>query len=318
MNERKSEPLRCSACGQEVGPTARFCGACGTGVENIVRMPPQSQPTSPLPEAQAPPPAPARRWPPLLLAVFAGLLLAALAGSLVREREARRSAVATLDARLAGEANAITSLRAQDTTLASRLSKLGATVSTQGAGLEALAQRVLKSVYTVGSGQEQGTAWVAWKEGGASYLITANHVVADAVATGDRSVTLQQKGVRVQGTVVSTDRTNDLALVETTRSVGPALWQTPRLGTSALVGDPLLLVGSPYGLEGTVTQGVVSRITYNEIQTDAAANPGNSGGPAVDRDGNVVGVLLEGGGENLNFAVPIQRACVSLRSCHSQ
>ena len=74
-------------------------------------------------------------------------------------------------------------------------------------------------------------------------------------------------------------------------------------------------LGSPYGLEGAVTEGVVSRITYNSIQTDAAANPGNSGGPAVDREGQVVGVLLAGGGENLNFAVPIQRACVTLRTC---
>jgi serine protease Do len=75
------------------------------------------------------------------------------------------------------------------------------------------------------------------------------------------------------------------------------------------------VVGSPYGLEGTVTTGIVSRVTYDEIQTDAAANPGNSGGLAVDSNGNVVGVLLSGGGENLNFLVPIQRACVSVRSC---
>jgi S1-C subfamily serine protease len=51
------------------------------------------------------------------------------------------------------------------------------------------------------------------------------------------------------------------------------------------------------------------------IQTDAAANPGNSGGPAVDAKGHVVGVLVAGGGENINFAVPILRACVRLRSC---
>jgi S1-C subfamily serine protease len=51
------------------------------------------------------------------------------------------------------------------------------------------------------------------------------------------------------------------------------------------------------------------------IQTDAAANPGNSGGPAVDRKGRVVGVLVSGGGENINFAVPIRRLCGSLRDC---
>ncbi len=51
------------------------------------------------------------------------------------------------------------------------------------------------------------------------------------------------------------------------------------------------------------------------IQTDAAANPGNSGGPALDRQGRVVGVLVAGGGENINFAIPIARACVKLRRC---
>ena len=75
------------------------------------------------------------------------------------------------------------------------------------------------------------------------------------------------------------------------------------------------MLGTPYGLEGTVTTGIVSRVTYNAIQTDAAANPGNSGGPAVDRKGRIVGVLLSGGAENLNFTVPIQRACVTLRRC---
>ena len=64
-----------------------------------------------------------------------------------------------------------------------------------------------------------------------------------------------------------------------------------------------------------MTTGVGSRVTKKLIQTDAAANPGNSGGPAIDKQGHVVGVLVSGGGENLNFAVPIVRACIKLRSC---
>jgi S1-C subfamily serine protease len=51
------------------------------------------------------------------------------------------------------------------------------------------------------------------------------------------------------------------------------------------------------------------------IQTDAAANPGNSGGPAVDRRGRLVGVLVAGGGENINFAIRIERACKAVRRC---
>jgi S1-C subfamily serine protease len=56
-------------------------------------------------------------------------------------------------------------------------------------------------------------------------------------------------------------------------------------------------------------------VTARVIQTDAAANPGNSGGPALDKNGNVVGVLIAGGGENINFAVPIRLACAKLRAC---
>jgi S1-C subfamily serine protease len=80
-------------------------------------------------------------------------------------------------------------------------------------------------------------------------------------------------------------------------------------------GGELLLVGSPFGLEGTVTTGVVSRSTRRWIQTDAAAHPGNSGGPALSRDGRIVGVVVSGGGQNVNFAVPIARACLQIRSC---
>jgi serine protease Do len=179
-----------------------------------------------------------------------------------------------------------------------------------------LARNALRSVYTVESGQELGTTWVAWRNANGTYLLTANHVVSDAVAAGDDQVTLRRKNASYIGTVVRTDETNDLALIRADASVpGPPLWEEPRLDVAPVVGDQLILVGSPYGLEGTVTQGVVSRITYDAIQTDAAANPGNSGGPAIDRDGDVVGVLLAGGGENLNFAAPIQRACVTLRSC---
>jgi serine protease Do len=64
-----------------------------------------------------------------------------------------------------------------------------------------------------------------------------------------------------------------------------------------------------------VTTGIVSRVTKKSIQTDAAANPGNSGGPALDRQGRIVGVLVAGGGQNLNFAIRIDRACVKLRKC---
>jgi serine protease Do len=224
--------------------------------------------------------------------------------------------VADLTHRLGITQQKLTLAEAQGATLAKRLAGLERKFTRSNPNVAALARNALRSVYTVESGQELGTAWVAWRNASGTYLITANHVVSGAVANGDTQVTLRRKSASYTGTVVRSDETNDLALIRADASVpGPPLWEEPRLDVAPVVGDQLILVGSPYGLEGTVTQGVVSRITYDAIQTDAAANPGNSGGPAIDRDGQVVGVLLAGGGENLNFAAPIQRACVTLRSC---
>ena len=89
----------------------------------------------------------------------------------------------------------------------------------------------------------------------------------------------------------------------------------PGLLDSFQVGEPLIVVGNPLGLEGTVSTGVVSGIReleegFRVIQTDAATNPGNSGGPILNSKGEVVGILSFGirGGEGLNFWIPINYA----------
>jgi S1-C subfamily serine protease len=183
------------------------------------------------------------------------------------------------------------------------------------AGFAPLASRVLKSVFTIETDRKLGAGFVGWFSGGDMYLVTANHVIAGS-GTG-ASVTVMRKGGSWSGEVVGTDPLDDLAVVRVSGhpAGAQALWQTPFL-PKPQAGDQLLLIGSPYGLEGTVTTGVVSRVTSKAIQTDAAANPGNSGGPAVDKFGRVVGILVSGGGENLNFAVPIGKVCRSLRSCY--
>jgi S1-C subfamily serine protease len=175
-----------------------------------------------------------------------------------------------------------------------------------------LARRAQRSVFTITAGSRFGSAFAAWHGAGGTYLITANHVVEGHA--GD--VTVEKAGGSWQGRIVRRDAKNDLALVfvEGSPQGAAPLWQRPR-SPAPRVGDRLLLAGSPYGLGGTVTTGIVSRVTRRMIQTDAAANPGNSGGPAIDRRGRVVGVLLAGGGENLNFAVRIERACATLRAC---
>jgi S1-C subfamily serine protease len=250
-----------------------------------------------------------RRYELVALAALLGLGIVGLfaylsqRSALADERRLRADAVRTMEQRLADS-------ESERKGLAKRVGSLETGLATSDEGIAPLAAKVLRSVYTIEVADGSGTAWVAWKDGTTTYLITANHVVE-----GFDRATLHRGGKRWPATVVKTDDVNDLGLVRVDASLGPELWPLGRIKPTPKVGEELILVGSPYGLEGTVTSGVVSRVTYNRVQTDAAANPGNSGGPAVDKRGRVVGILVEGGGENLNFAIPIARACVTIRHC---
>ena len=149
-------------------------------------------------------------------------------------------------------------------------------------------------------------------------VLTNAHVVerVDAV-----SVTLAD-GDQHDGSVVGTDPVTDLALVRLDRGTRP---EAAPLGDSdALeVGDWAIALGTPYGLERTVTLGIVSSLHRNIsslgfsdkrldlIQTDAAINPGNSGGPLVNGRGEVIGIntlVRSGPGAGLGFAIPINLA----------
>jgi serine protease Do len=147
-------------------------------------------------------------------------------------------------------------------------------------------------------------------------ILTNNHVVAGG---GEVTVRLSD-GREFKATGIKTDPKSDLAILRI--DAGGAL-PAARLGRSSEVdvGDWVLALGQPFGLEGTVTAGIVSAkgrglgITDREdfIQTDAAINPGNSGGPLVNIDGEVIGINTaistnSGGYQGVGFAVPIDLA----------
>ena len=130
-------------------------------------------------------------------------------------------------------------------------------------------------------------------------------------------------GRRVDAEVVGTDPASDIAVLRVSPSA--ALRRlVPADPNGTRVGEPVLAVGSPLGLTGTVTAGIVSALDrpvrlggstrQTAVQTDASINPGNSGGPLVNARGEVIGVntaiaTLEGGGSiGIGFAVPIERA----------
>jgi S1-C subfamily serine protease len=169
--------------------------------------------------------------------------------------------------------------------------------------------------------QQQGTAT------GSGFLIDGDgHVLTNAhVVQGAQRVDVQfsEDGESQQAEVVGMDPSSDIALLK----VDDAQGATPLpLGdsTRAEVGDPVVAIGNPFGLDRTVTSGIVSALQRqiqapngfsisDVIQTDAAVNPGNSGGPLLDASGQVIGINSQiasqgGGNEGVAFAVPIATA----------
>jgi Do/DeqQ family serine protease len=141
------------------------------------------------------------------------------------------------------------------------------------------------------------------------YILTNNHVVEEA----DRIEVELRDDRRFKGQVVGADPATDLAVVKIdAKDLPSASFAEP---DSLKVGQWVVAIGSPFGLQYTVTSGVVSAkgrggLGVNEIedyiQTDASINPGNSGGPLVDLRGHVVGIntMIIGRGNNVGFAVP--------------
>ncbi|MFG3703617.1 S1C family serine protease [Micromonospora sp. NPDC047670] len=194
--------------------------------------------------------------------------------------------------------------------------------------LAGVAERVLPSVVTVRvaslGGTSEGSGFIASADG---HVITNDHVVAGA--TGKASVVFND-GSSAPATVVGQDPESDIAVIKVSRT---GLRPVEFGDSDALaVGDPVLAIGSPLSLANTVTAGIVSALDrtmqagepggptryYAAIQTDAAVNHGNSGGPLVDGAGRVIGVNStikslvsdgqEAGNIGLAFAIPINQA----------
>ena len=158
--------------------------------------------------------------------------------------------------------------------------------------------------------QGVGSGFIMSKEG---YILTNNHVVEDA----DQIKVKLAGGKEFDGKIVGRDPKTDLALI---KIAGDSDLQPLKLGNSddLKVGNWVVAVGSPFGLEQTVTAGIVSakgRVIGsgpydNFIQTDASINPGNSGGPLINLQGEVVGIntAIIASGQGIGFAIPINMA----------
>ena len=154
------------------------------------------------------------------------------------------------------------------------------------------------AVVTISTSRGSGSGSIVSPEG---LVLTNNHVVR---GTTGGVVSIRTTTGRYTGQVIATDPTNDLALIR--------LSTTDRLPTIRLsdaqsiqVGQRVFAIGSPFGLSGTLTTGILSRIGRNgDLQTDAALNPGNSGGPLLNSRGELIGVnkaILSTGGGNIGI-----------------
>ena len=175
-------------------------------------------------------------------------------------------------------------------------------------------------------GNGTGSGFVIDNQG---HILTNNHVVAAAGGNGGISAELNN-GKTLPATVVGTDVSYDLAVIKVDATDLPPL----QFGASkdVVVGDGVIAVGAPLGLDATVTSGIVSALNrpvtpgdgsdqsfINAIQTDAAINPGNSGGPLLDMSGRVIGINSaiaripgsssdSGGNIGVGFAIPSDQA----------
>jgi putative serine protease PepD len=241
-----------------------------------------------------------------------------------------------------GAAGYVAGRRANNGSLTDPSASLGTGTSTSATlnrapdSVAGIAAKVLQSVVNISirvNGNLEGTgSGVVIRSDG--YVLTNNHVVD----TNGAQVTVSFNGaesVEVPASVVGRDPDTDLAVIKVNTSkrlVAAALGQS----RSLVVGDPVIAVGSPLGLAGTVTTGIISALNrtvnvpgqsggrtplFNAIQTDAAINPGNSGGALADAKGQVIGInsaiaTLGAGGLSsdqsgsigVGFAIPIDEA----------
>lgn len=214
-----------------------------------------------------------------------------------------------------------------------KLTSVSSSIERPPGSVADIAQRVLPSVVSISArgarGGGTGTGFVIDSSG---FILTNDHVIADAAADGGRIDVQLNDGTTLKATIIGRDSAYDLAVLKIDRRGLTAL--TFGDSDEVAVGDAVIAIGSPLGLSGTVTLGIVSAkdraVTagedagensyINAIQTDAAINPGNSGGPLVNSAGAVIGVnsaiatlgssflSSQSGSIGLGFAIPINQA----------
>ena len=274
------------------------------------------------PTPSAPTPAPARRRWPAALAAGALAISVGVAGVGLLDTDP----TATLVGGLTGAADTPTIAVAADASTTEEVvlaavagsgtlsvAEVAATVSPSVASVEVTVTQQAGPFGQTATGTATGSAVILAADG---YLLTNNHVVDGA---SDVTVTLAD-GSTWTATIVGTDPTSDLAVLHIDADGLPAATFADDLPA---VGEIAVAIGSPFGLDGSVTAGIISGLdrTLSDgtgtltglVQTDAAINPGNSGGALVDDQGRIIGINTaiyseSGANDGVGFAVPATTA----------
>lgn len=288
------------------GPSLRFCPHCGFELEDG-RCPthgPQDGKSSR-----------GRAWRPALTLGLVALIASMVVGLVIVARSLDRQARELDEIQAATEELRRTGQQTNEALggVAGRIDDVERELTSTLEPSE-IARQALESVYTIRVSGGSGSAWVA-ESGGTSTLVTNYHVVESAYTRGVRTVSVRQDDRTFTGEIGDVSQTEDLAAV----AVRARLDALPIQRSGTDPGDTVLAIGSPVGLEGTVTTGVVSATRNRGIQFTAPVNPGSSGGPLLDAEGAVVGVVsakfVGVGIEGLSFAIPMESVCATVLRC---
>jgi putative serine protease PepD len=196
------------------------------------------------------------------------------------------------------------------------VTKSSSSGSSSNVDLAELYNSVKNGVVYVQAGQSaSGSGFVISSDG---YIVTNEHVVAES---NSYTVRIGETDKSVPATLVGADATTDLALLKVDPAQTGTLHPLQLADDTPQVGDEVIAIGSPFGLQSTLTSGIVSSLNRTlespnghtisgALQTDAAINPGNSGGPLLNTDGQVIGVNAQiasqsGGSTGVGFAISV-------------
>ncbi len=184
----------------------------------------------------------------------------------------------------------------------------------------AVIEDAVKGVVSVGTDKSMGTGFIIYADEDSSLIVTNQHVIEGAA--GIRVLTYDKKVI--DASLIGYNSVKDVALLEI-----PGNYEELKFADSdqLQVGKKVIAIGNPLGLSFTVTEGIISALdrtgpsgASDYIQTDVSLNPGNSGGPLIDTNGDVVGInnFKAGNAENIGFALESNAVKVTVNSILNQ